>query len=235
MTVRNILLVEDEQAIRDMVGLALKQAGFGFTEASNAHQAEEKIKAAMPDLILLDWMMPGLSGIDFARKLRSHKNTTELPIIMLTARTDEDDLVRGLAEGVDDYITKPFSTRELVARINAIFRRTNRKESSATISVEGLTLDAVSHRVTVNGHDLALGPTEFKLLQFFMNNVERVFSREQILNHVWGDNVYIEERTVDVHIRRLRKTLEPSGHDKLIQTVRSTGNLFIVVSYGPLA
>lgn len=226
MSEKHILLVEDEQAIRDMVGLTLKQAEFKFSEASNAHEAEAKIKSNMPDLLLLDWMLPGLSGIDFARKLRGKKETAELPIIMLTARTDEDDIVRGLSEGVDDYVTKPFSTKELIARINAIFRRTDHKEQSLTTTIAGLTIDTVSHRVSANGKELALGPTEYKLLQFFMSNPERVYNREQILNHVWGDNVYIEERTVDVHIRRLRKSLEASGHDKLIQTVRSTGYRF---------
>ncbi len=226
MSEKHILLVEDEQAIRDMVGLILKQAGFKFSEASNAHEAEGKIKTDMPDLLLLDWMLPGLSGIDFARKLRAMKNTSELPIIMLTARTDEDDIVRGLAEGVDDYVTKPFSTRELIARINAIFRRTDHPDPSTVVSIAGLSLDAVSHRVSVNDKVLALGPTEYRLLLFFMSNPERVYSREQILNHVWGDNVYIEERTVDVHIRRLRKLLEASGHDSLVQTVRSAGYRF---------
>jgi len=226
MNAKHILLVEDEQAIRDMVGLILKQAGFKFSQASNAHEAEGKIKADMPDLLLLDWMLPGLSGIDFARKLRAMKNTTELPIIMLTARTDEDDIVRGLAEGVDDYVTKPFSTRELIARIKAIFRRTDHLDPSATISIAGLTLDTISHRVSADDKDLALGPTEYRLLLFFMSNPERVYTREQILNHVWGDNVYIEERTVDVHIRRLRKLLEASGHNSLVQTVRSAGYRF---------
>lgn len=226
MSEKHILLVEDEQAIRDMVGLILKQAGFKFSQASNAHEAEGKIKAEMPDLLLLDWMLPGLSGIDFARKLRAKKDTSELPIIMLTARTDEDDIVRGLAEGVDDYVTKPFSTRELIARIKAIFRRTNHQDTSATISIAGLSLDTVSHRVSAHDKDLALGPTEYRLLLFFMSNPERVYSREQILNHVWGDNVYIEERTVDVHIRRLRKLLEASGHNSLVQTVRSAGYRF---------
>lgn len=226
MSEKHILLVEDEKAIRDMVGLTLKQAGFKFSEASNAHEAEGKIKAEMPDLLLLDWMLPGMSGIDFARKLRAMNDTSNLPIIMLTARTDEDDIVRGLSEGVDDYVTKPFSTRELVARINAIFRRSDDSTVSETIDIAGLTLDTVSHRVTANGKELALGPTEYRLLLFFMSNPERVYPREQILNQVWGDNVYIEERTVDVHIRRLRKLLEASGHDTLVQTVRSAGYRF---------
>lgn len=222
----SILVVDDEHAIREMICLALDQEGHQCLEASNAHRAEEILREDKPDLILLDWMMPGISGIDFARKIRRNKENSQVPIIMLTAKTEESDMIRGLDSGVDDYLTKPFSTHELLARIRALLRRANPREMDSLLLQGGLSLDIVSHRVKGDGELINLGPIEFKLLRFFMENPERVHSRQQVLNHVWGDNIYVEERTVDVHIRRLRKALEPSGHDKLVQTVRGSGYRF---------
>jgi len=221
-----ILIVEDEDAIRQMVCLALSQAGYDCVEAPDASTAQARIVAEPPDLILLDWMLPSMSGVDYARRLRQEKLTQDIPIIMLTARTEEDDKVRGLDSGADDYITKPFSTRELVARIKALMRRTAPHHAEASVEADGLALDPVTHRVTALGRGVELGPTEFRLLHFFMTHPERVHSRERLLNGVWGENVYVEERTVDVHIRRLRKALTPSGHDRLIQTVRGAGYRF---------
>jgi two-component system phosphate regulon response regulator PhoB len=221
-----ILIVDDEAAIRQMVGLALGQAGFDCLEAADVTQAHQRIIESPPDLILLDWMLPQMSGLDYARRLRREKLTEGIPVIMLTARTEEEDKVRGLEGGADDYITKPFSTRELVARIKALLRRTAPHAAEVAVEVEGLALDPVTHRVSSGRQEIELGPTEFRLLHFFMTHPERVHSRERLLNGVWGDNVYIEERTVDVHIRRLRKALTPTGHDRLIQTVRGTGYRF---------
>ncbi len=221
-----ILIVEDEDAIRQMVCLALSQAGYECVEAPDASAAQARIVAAPPDLILLDWMLPNVSGVDYARRLRQEKLTQDIPIIMLTARTEEDDKVRGFDSGADDYITKPFSTRELVARIKALMRRTAPHQTETAVEADGLALDPVTHRATAGGKGIDLGPTEFRLLHFFMTHPERVHSRERLLNGVWGENVYVEERTVDVHIRRLRKALTPSGHDRLIQTVRGAGYRF---------
>jgi two-component system, OmpR family, phosphate regulon response regulator PhoB len=221
-----ILIVDDEAAIRQMVCLALSQAGYNCIEAADTNEAQGTIVADTPDLVLLDWMLPGISGMEYARRLRREKLTQELPIIMLTARTEEEDKVRGLDSGADDYITKPFSTRELLARIKALLRRASPLAAETPVEVDGLALDPVTHRVLASGSNLALGPTEFRLLHFFMTHPERVHSRERLLNDVWGDNVYVEERTVDVHIRRLRKALTPSGHDRLIQTVRGAGYRF---------
>ena len=218
-----ILIVEDEQAIREMVCLALSQGGYDCLEAADTNEAQQRILEGLPDLILLDWMLPGMSGIDYARKLRRDKLTQGVPVIMLTARTQEEDKVRGLDTGADDYITKPFSTRELVARIKALLRRTAPQATDEPVEVRGLALDPVTHRVQAGEIKLELGPMEFRLLHFFMTHPERVHSRERILDSVWGNNVYVEERTVDVHIRRLRKALTPSGHDSLIQTVRGAG------------
>jgi len=218
-----ILIVEDEQAIREMVCLALSQGGYDCLEAADTNEAQQRILEGLPDLILLDWMLPGMSGIDYARKLRRDKLTQGVPVIMLTARTQEEDKVRGLDTGADDYITKPFSTRELVARIKALLRRTAPQATDEPVDVRGLALDPVTHRVHAGDIKLELGPMEFRLLHFFMTHPERVHSRERILDSVWGNNVYVEERTVDVHIRRLRKALTPSGHDRLIQTVRGAG------------
>lgn len=221
-----ILIVDDEAAIRQMVCLALTQAGFLCLEAADTGEAQTRIVNDTPDLMLLDWMLPGVSGIEYARRLRREKLTQNLPIIMLTARTEEEDKVRGLDGGSDDYITKPFSTRELLARINALLRRHAPLTAETPIELDGLALDPITHRVSANGTQLALGPTEFRLLHFFMTYPERVHSRERLLNGVWGDNVYVEERTVDVHVRRLRKALTPSAHDRLIQTVRGAGYRF---------
>jgi two-component system phosphate regulon response regulator PhoB len=221
-----ILIVEDEPAVRQMLGFALSGAGFRFQEAADADEAQRSIQRAAPDLILLDWMLPNVSGIDLARRLKRDPHTQEIPIIMLTARGEETDKVKGLETGADDYVTKPFSTRELVARIKAVLRRSADKEEEETIEIDGLSLDTKTHRVTARGAPLELSPTEFRLLHFFITHRERVYSRAQLLDQVWGDNVYIEERTVDVHIRRLRKMLAPQGYDHHIQTVRSVGYRF---------
>lgn len=220
----NILVVDDERAIREMIVLALEKEGFSCVEASDGHKVETILNESKPDLALIDWMMPGLSGVNLIRKLRKTEATKNLPIIMLTAKAEEDDLVKGLESGADDYITKPFSPRALIARINALLRRSNGSAANHdVIEIKGLVLDSTAHRVQYNNQGIEMGPTEFRLLQFFMQHPDRVFSRSQVLDQVWGDNVYVEERTVDVHIRRLRKALAPSGHDDLIQTVRSAG------------
>ena len=221
-----ILIVEDEGAIRDMLGYALMKAGFLCEEAADTQAARSTLKAGRPDLILLDWMLPGMSGIDYARRLKSAPETRDIPIIMLTAKGEEADKVRGLETGADDYITKPFSTRELVARVRAVLRRYVKAETGALIEINGLRLDPETYRVTANGQDIEISPTEFKLLRFFIGHPERVYSRSRLLDQVWGENVYVEERTVDVHIRRLRKTLEPFGFQRYIQTVRSVGYRF---------
>ncbi len=218
-----ILIVDDEAAIRQMVCLALSQAGYACLEAADANEAQERILEQVPDLILLDWMLPGTSGVEYARRLRREKLTQKIPVIMLTARVEEEDKVRGLDSGADDYITKPFSTRELQARIKALLRRASPHAAEVALEIDGLQLDPATHRVSAGDYHIALGPTEFRLLQFFMSHPERVHSRERLLNDVWGNNVYVEERTVDVHIRRLRKALSSSGHDRLIQTVRGSG------------
>jgi two-component system phosphate regulon response regulator PhoB len=218
-----ILIVEDESAIRQMVCLALSQSSYDCIEAADTTEAQAKILADMPDLILLDWMLPGLSGVEYSRRLRREKLTRDIPIIMLTARTEEHDKVAGLDSGADDYITKPFSTRELLSRIKALLRRTAPHAAQSQVEIGGLMLDPVTHRVSAHGKSLEMGPTEFRLLQFFMTHPERVHSRERLLDSVWGNNVYVEERTVDVHIRRLRKILTATGHDRLIQTVRGSG------------
>ena len=221
-----ILIVEDEAAIRQMVCMALSHENYECLEAADTTQAQAKILESIPDLLLLDWMLPGLSGVEYARRLRAEKLTQDIPIIMLTARTEEEDKVRGLQSGVDDYITKPFSTRELLARIKALLRRAAPHNDDKTIEIAGLQLDPVTHRILAHGESIKLGPTEFRLLHFFMSHPENVHSRERLLNSVWGGGVYVEERTVDVHIRRLRKALTGSGHDCLIQTVRAAGYRF---------
>ena len=225
MEEKRILVVEDERAIREMVVFTLKRAGFAVSEAEDASAARRALVDHSPDLVLLDWMLPDLSGLELARALRRDQATRELPIIMLTARAAEDDKVMGLESGADDYLTKPFSARELVARIQALLRRAAGADGEA-LAVGGLRLDPASHRVSVEGAEVTLGPTEYRLLKFFMSQPERVFSRAQVLDRVWGGNVYIEERTVDVHIRRLRKALTPHGCDSYIQTVRGSGYRF---------
>ncbi|MFI4921282.1 MAG: phosphate regulon transcriptional regulator PhoB [Gammaproteobacteria bacterium] len=225
MEEKRILVEEDERAIREMVTFTLKRAGFAVSEAEDASAARRALVDHSPDLVLLDWMLPDLSGLELARALRRDQATKELPIIMLTARAAEDDKVMGLESGADDYLTKPFSARELVARIQALLRRAAGADGEA-LALGGLRLDPASHRVSVEGTEVTLGPTEYRLLKFFMSQPERVFSRAQVLDRVWGGNVYIEERTVDVHIRRLRKALGPHGCDAYIQTVRGSGYRF---------
>lgn len=222
----NILLVEDEPAIQELIAFNLTQAGHHVLRAASAENAMTLVKNALPDLILLDWMLPGASGVEFAKKLRADERTRGVPIIMLTARSDEQDKITGLETGADDYITKPFSPRELQARIKAVLRRRAPQMTDDAVDINGLRLDPVTHRVHGHGQPIDLGPTEFRLLHFFMTHPERVHSRAQLLDQVWGDHVFVEERTVDVHIRRLRSALEPSQYDSLIQTVRGTGYRF---------
>ncbi|QOJ23171.1 MAG: phosphate regulon transcriptional regulator PhoB [Gammaproteobacteria bacterium] len=221
-----ILIVEDEAAIRELITYNLQQAGYETVCADNAEQAMAVINTALPDLILLDWMLPGLSGIEFARVLRRSERTRLIPIIMLTARTQELDKVTGLEMGADDYITKPFSPRELIARINAVLRRLIPEASDEAVEIDGLRLEPVNHRVLAGNREIELGPTEYRLLHFLMTHTERVYSRSQLLDRVWGDHVFVEERTVDVHVLRLRKALQPAGKDDWIQTVRGTGYRF---------
>lgn len=222
----NILIVEDEAPIREMLHLALNKADFVVIEAADVHQAKILIFNHLPDLILLDWMLPGVSGIEFASQLKKDPKTQEIPIIMLTARGEEGDKIRGLEVGADDYVTKPFSPRELIARIKAVLRRVS--TSSEQLLVKELQLYPAEHRVMIGEKEVQMGPTEFRLLHFFMQHPERVYSRNQVLDQVWGGNVYIEERTVDVHIRRLRKALASYGYDHLVQTVRGVGYRFSV-------
>ena len=221
-----ILVVEDEPAIQELISVNLSFAGHKVLRALDAEQAKILINAELPDLILLDWMLPGSTGLALARNLRSSERTRDIPIIMLTAKSSEADKVEGLESGADDYITKPFSPKELMARIKAVLRRRAPQLTDDEIEISGLKLDPVSHRITGNGSNLPLGPTEFRLLHFFMTHPERVFTRGQLLDQVWGDHVFLEERTVDVHIRRLRKALEPSNHHNLVETVRGSGYRF---------
>ncbi len=223
---RRILVVEDEAPIREMLCFVLEQKGYQAVEAEDYDTALNKLCEPYPDLILLDWMLPGGSGINLIKHLKREELTRNIPVVMLTARGEEEDKVRGLEVGADDYITKPFSPKELVARLKAVIRRVSPTALEDVIDVQGLKLDPVSHRVTVSDQAVDMGPTEFKMLHFFMTHQERVYSREQLLNNVWGTNVYVEDRTVDVHIRRLRKALELEGHDKLVQTVRGAGYRF---------
>ncbi|MDD5385435.1 MAG: phosphate regulon transcriptional regulator PhoB [Gallionella sp.] len=223
-----ILIVEDEPAIQELLAFNVTQAGFRAFRAEDAESAWLQIKQDLPDLILLDWMLPNTSGPLLARQFRSEARTSNIPIIMLTARGEEHDKILGLESGADDYITKPFSPRELMARIRAMLRRHTPAIPDEPIAIDGLELSPVSHRVRANGINIELGPTEFRLLCFFMNHAERVYSRSQLLSHVWDTHAFIEERTVDVHIRRLRKALEAAGKDHLIQTVRGSGYRFSV-------
>ena len=233
MSESTILIVDDEAAIRDMVVITLDLAGFSSISASDAREAHISVIDNKPDLVLLDWMLPGGSGIELARRLRRDEITSSLPIIMLTAKATEDNKVQGLSEGVDDYIIKPFSPRELVARIKTVLRRANGRQKDKALQVFDLLLDPTSHRISIEDKPLEMGPTEFRLLKFFMLNQEKVFSRDHIQDAVWGVNVYLEERTIDVHIRRLRKALssiENTAIDyaKLVQTVRGAGYRFSV-------
>lgn len=221
-----ILVVEDEPAIAELVAVNLSFAGHKVLRAADSIQADTLIRAELPDLILLDWMLPGMSGVNYAKKLRTDERTRDVPIIMLTARSQEGDKVEGLESGADDYMTKPFSPRELIARIKAVMRRRAPQLTDDTVEIAGLKLDPQTHRVSGGGQALELGPTEFRLLHFFMTHPERVHSRSQLLDHVWGDHVFVEERTVDVHIRRLRQALTPTGHDRHVETVRGSGYRF---------
>ncbi len=220
---KDILIVEDEAPIREMVRFSLGHAGFTVREAGNTQQAYERISHRIPDLILLDWMLPDVSGIEFAKRLKKTDLTRRIPLIMLTARIEETDRLKGFEIGADDYVTKPFSPRELTARIKAVLRRSSPEHDEERIEVNGLVLDMIGHRVKAQGTEIRMGPTEFRLLHFLMSNSERAFSRDQLLDQVWGVNVYVEDRTVDVYIRRLRKVLAPFGYDRLIQTVRGLG------------
>ena len=219
----SVLIVEDEPAILELIAVNLQHAGFETLRAKSAEEASRLLNDVLPDLVLLDWMLPGQSGLALARRLRGDARTKEMPMIFLTARADETDKLAGLESGADDYVTKPFSTKELVARIRAVLRRRKPQHGEEPVDVAGLMLDPAAHRVTGNGQPLALGPTEFRLLHYLLTHPNRVYSRAQLLDEVWGDHVFIEERTVDVHIRRLRQALAPSGHDALIETVRGSG------------
>jgi len=221
-----ILLVEDEPAIQELIAANLGRAGHHVVRVADAEAAQSIVRNALPDLVLLDWMLPGMSGIEFARRLRADERTRAIPIIMLTARGEEEDAVAGLETGADDYVTKPFSPRELVARIKAVLRRRAPQATEDAVELGGLRLDPATHRVAADERAITLGPTEFRLLHFLMTHPERVHSRSQLLDQVWGDHVFVEERTVDVHVRRLRAALEPSGLDQLIQTVRGSGYRF---------
>lgn len=221
-----ILIVEDEADIQELIAYNLEKAGHSAVRAGDAEQALELVRAELPHLIVIDWMLPGMSGIELARTLRANKRTESIPLIIVTARGSEQDKLAGLEIGADDYMTKPFSPAELNARVKAVLRRRAPQVTDDSVEVDSLRLDPVSHRVTANGDTLVLGPTEFRLLHFFMTHPDRVYSRTQLLDSVWGDHVFVEERTVDVHIRRLRKALEASAHDRLIQTVRSAGYRF---------
>ncbi|CAD2225560.1 DNA-binding response regulator in two-component regulatory system with PhoR (or CreC) [Pseudoalteromonas sp. 3J6] len=223
---RKVLVVDDEAPIREMLVFVLEQNGFQAIEAEDYDSAISAMVEPYPDMVLLDWMLPGGSGIQIAKKFKQNEHTRQIPIIMLTARGEEEDKIRGLEVGADDYVTKPFSPKELMARIKAVIRRVAPTSLEEAIEVHGLRLDPISHRVTSGGSELDMGPTEFRLLHFFMTHPERVYSREQLLDHVWGTNVYVEDRTVDVHIRRLRKAIATLGHDRLVQTVRGAGYRF---------
>jgi len=226
----SVLVVEDDAAIRDMLSFTLKQAGLTCDSVGDGEAGLDFLKNQQPDMILLDWMLPGIDGIEFIRRLRANEFLANIPVIMLTAKGESEDMVKGLAVGADDYVNKPFSPPELMARIKAVLRRCRPDESEEAQKLHSgnLVLDTKSHRVTVDGDRVELGPTEFRLLHFFMKNPERAYNRSQLLDYVWGDTVYIEERTVDVHIRRLRKALEPTGHDNLVQTVRGVGYRFSI-------
>jgi len=218
-----VLIVEDEPAILELIAVNLEHAGYATLRALNAEEAARALADVLPDVVLLDWMLPGQSGLAVAKRLRADPRTRELPIIFITARAEEADKIAGLEAGADDYITKPFSPRELVARIRAVLRRRAPELGDTAVEVGGLRLDPGAHRVTGEGKALSLGPTEFRLLHYLMTHPDRVYTRSRLLDEVWGDHVFLEERTVDVHIRRLRQALSPSGHDSMIETVRGSG------------
>ena len=221
-----ILVVDDEPDIREVMRFALENAEYRVIEAAHADEARKLLTNESPDLILLDWMLPGRSGLELAQQLKQNPKSRAVPIIMVSARGEEEDRIKGLDTGADDYIAKPFSPREMVARVKAVLRRAKTDEPADEIDVGGLRIDNISHRVTAEGRPVDIAPTEYRLLHFFMTHADRAFSRSQLLDQVWGDQVYVEERTVDVHVRRLRKALEVSGHDRLLQTVRGVGYRF---------
>ena len=223
---RTVLIVDDEQPIREMVEFSLERAGFRVVEAADAAEARVAVADQQPDLILLDWMLPDMSGLDLARAMRRENLARDIPIVMLTARTEEEDKVRGLDAGADDYVTKPFGPRELIARIRAVLRRAAGDASDEILEIGPLRIEVAAHRVLVDDAAVHLGATEFRLLKFFVGHPDRVYTREQLLDHVWGPNVYVEERTVDVHIRRLRKALDGTGAERFVQTVRGAGYRF---------
>lgn len=226
METKTVLIVDDEAAIRDMLKVALEMADFRCIEAKNAYEAQVAITDFSPDLVLLDWMMPEVTGIELLRRWRRNPETKDTPVIMLTAKTELDSLVKGLDTGADDYISKPFSPRELVARIKTILRRVDSGQDQSPVKIDGLVMDPVARLVTINDEPLTMGPTEYRLLEFFLYHQNRAYTRDQLLNNVWGSNVYIDERTIDVHIRRLRKVLATQGYDSYIQTVRGFGYRF---------
>ncbi len=221
----SILIVEDEPEIRELLNFSLVRAGFDVAEAASGEMALQYLDNKLPDILIIDWMLPGMSGVELAKRLRRDELTNKLPLLMLTARTEETDLLKSFESGIDDYMSKPFSPRELVARIKALLRRTGVPENN-TVESSGIRIDLVSHRVTIAGTDINIGPTEYRFLELLMRNPDRVFERDQLLDRVWGRSTYIETRTVDVHILRLRKVLKPFGLDNTVQTVRSVGYRF---------
>lgn len=223
---KHILIVEDEAAIREMIGFAMRRSGYELTEAANGQQAQLRVAEKVPDVILMDWMLPDVSGVELVRRLKREELTRDVPIIMLTARGGEDDKVYGLDSGADDYVTKPFSPKELLARIRAVLRRHEGDREDEVVRARDLELNVGSQRISVSGHEISMGPIEFRLLKFFMMHPDRVYSRAQLLDYVWGRNTYVEDRTVDVHILRLRKLLKPYRCDSMIQTVRGSGYRF---------
>jgi two-component system phosphate regulon response regulator PhoB len=226
MSSKQILIVEDEAAIREMVGFAMRRAGYDLSEAATGHEAQTQVTEKMPDIILMDWMLPDVSGVELIRRFKRDEITKAIPIIMLTARSSEDDKVYGLDSGADDYLTKPFSPKELVARIRAVLRRGDGSPEEEVISIGSLQLNGGSHRVSAGDNEIHMGPTEYRLLKFFMTHQDRVYTRAQLLDHVWGRNAYVEDRTVDVHVLRLRKLLRPHNFHRMIQTVRGSGYRF---------
>lgn len=221
-----ILLVEDEAAIREMVALVLLQQGYDVAEAADYRSAIRQVGQQIPHLVLLDWMLPGKSGLQFLQYLKQHEECSKVPVVMLTAKSEEKDRIACLNAGADDYVTKPFSPKELVARLKAVLRRSGFEQAEQVLEIDGLVLDNNSHRVSCHNQEIPLSSTEFKLLNFFMQHPEKVYSREKLLDRVWGDDIYVEDRTVDVYIRRLRKSLEKQGYDQYIQTVRGAGYRF---------
>ncbi len=222
----HLLVVDDEAAIRDLLVTSLQAAGHDVSQAADIHEAKLCLADKRPDLILLDWMLPGVSGVEWARRLKADSDTADIPVIMLTARSEEDSKVHGLESGADDYVTKPFSVRELKSRIKAVLRRQQPHLVEETLTCGALQLDPVSRRVSINDEAIKIGPTEYRLLAFFMSHPERVYSRDQLLDRVWGGDVYLDDRTVDVHVLRLRKLLKPHGLNTLIETVRGSGYRF---------